>query len=68
MESSSEPIQIPLTAEQQQLIRGMSGQVAQILELTPETADPAGGAGPLQFRWRLPTATSQPPLNPPAGE
>ena len=51
MESSSEPIQIPLTAEQQQQIRGLSGQVAQILELTPEAADPAGGAGrTLQFR------------------
>ena len=69
MESSSEPIQIPLTAEQQQQLRGLSGQVAQILELTPEAADPAGGAGrTLQFRWRLSTATSQPPLDPPAGE
>ena len=69
MESSSEPIQIPLTAEQQQQLRGLSGQVAQILELTPEAAHPAGGAGrTLQFRWRLSTATSQPPVDPPAGE
>ena len=69
MESSSEPIQIPLTGGAEQLIRGLSGQVAQILELTPETADPAGGAGrTLQFRWRLSTATSQPPVDPPAGE
>ena len=69
MESSSEPIQIPLTGGAEQLIRGLSGQVAQILELTPEAAHPAGGAGrTLQFRWRLSTATSQPTVDPPAGE
>jgi len=77
MESSSDPIQIQLTEEQQQLISRMSGQLAQVLELTPEPADPAGGAGcGLQFRWRLSTASGsprqalggvEPAADPPAG-
>jgi hypothetical protein len=71
MESSSEPIQIQLTEEQQELISRLSGQLAQVLELTPEPADPAGGVGHgLQFRWRLSTGTgipSQPVADPPAG-
>jgi hypothetical protein len=55
MTSSKQPIQIPLTEEQQELIRRLSGQSAETLELVPEATDPAGGAGRgLQFRWRLP--------------
>jgi hypothetical protein len=61
MESPLEPIQIPLTAEQQELIRRMSGQFAQALELTPEPADPTAGEGQvLRFRWRLSTNSGIP--------
>ena len=61
MDSPLEPIQIPLTGEQQELIRRLSGQCAQVLELTPEPTDPTAGAGQaLSFRWRLSTATGVP--------
>ena len=54
MADSSQPIQIPLTSEQQALIQRLSGQYAQVLELVPDEADQASGAGrALQFRWRL---------------
>jgi len=59
--SPVQPIQIPLTDEQQALIRRLSGQFAQVLELTPDPADGASGAGRgLEFRWRLSTATGIP--------
>jgi hypothetical protein len=77
MENSSEPIQIQLTAEQQELLSRLAGQSAQILELTPQGADATSGAGRgLQFRWRLPTPTDianekgmggRPPADPSAG-
>jgi hypothetical protein len=61
MASPVQPIQIPLTDEQQALIRRLSGQFAQVLELIPDPADGASGAGRgLQFRWRLSTATGIP--------
>ena len=61
MDSPVQPIQIPLTDEQQALIRRLSGQFAQVLELTPDPADWAAGSGcGLQFRWRLSTATGIP--------
>ena len=61
MDSPLEPIQIPLTVEQQELIQRLSGQCAQMLELTPEPTDPGAGAGQaLRFRWRLSTATGIP--------
>ena len=61
MSEAPEPIQIQLTEEQQQLIRRLSGQYAQILELTPDAADSAAGEGRgLQFRWRLSVASGIP--------
>ncbi|HTC24235.1 MAG TPA: hypothetical protein VK688_07735 [Gemmatimonadales bacterium] len=54
MSDEPRPIQVPLTPEQQALIRRLSGQHAEILELTPEAGDPSSGAGEgLRFRWRL---------------
>lgn len=56
-----ESIQIPLTPEQQSLIRRLSGQFAQVLELVPDAAGGASGEGRgLQFRWRLSVATGIP--------
>ena len=55
------PIQLELTQEQQALIQRLSGQHAQVLELTPEPTDGASGAGRgLKFRWRLSVATGIP--------
>jgi hypothetical protein len=55
------PIQLSLTEEQQALIQRLSGQYAQVLELTPEPTDGASGAGRgLHFRWRLSVATGIP--------
>jgi len=61
MDESAQTIQIPLTPEQQEMIRRLSGQFAQMLELVPETGDGASGQGRgLQFRWRLSVATGIP--------
>jgi len=55
------PIQLPLTEEQQALIKRLSGQHVQVLELVPDPADGATGAGHgLNFRWRLSVATGIP--------
>jgi hypothetical protein len=61
MDSDAPPIQIQLTEEQQQLIKRLSGQFAQVLELTPDAAGaPAGEGRALQFRWRLSVASGIP--------
>jgi hypothetical protein len=54
MTSSSDPIQIPLTPEQQKLIRQLSGQSAETLELTPDAAGSSDGVGAgFRFQWRF---------------
>lgn len=59
--SANEPIQIPLTREQQEIIRRLSGRHAQVLEITPNSTDSSEGDGrSLQFRWRLSSATGIP--------
>ena len=61
MDGPSESIQIPLTPEQQQLIQRLSGQFAQMLEITPGPADPTSGEGcGLRFTWRLSSTTGIP--------
>lgn len=61
MSESAKPIQVPLTPEQQALIHRLSGQHAEVLELTPEPDNPTNGAGEgLRFRWRLSLATGIP--------
>ena len=61
MSESSQPIQIPLTPEQRAMIHRLSGQHAEILEITPEANEPSKGSGQsLRFRWRLSTATGIP--------
>lgn len=61
MSEAAKPIQVPLTPEQQALIHRLSGQHAEVLELTPEPDNPANGAGEgLRFRWRLSLATGIP--------
>jgi len=61
MSEPSEPMQIPLTPEQQAIIRRLSGQHAEVLELMPDAGEPSSGSGQsLRFRWRLSTATGIP--------
>ena len=75
MDGDAQPIQIQLTEEQQQLIKRLSGQFAQVLEITPDAAGASAGEGRgLQFRWRLSVTSGiprqqwgpggQPPANP----
>ncbi len=57
----SEPIQLPLTREQQEIIQRLSGQFAQVLEITPQSPEANEGDGQsLRFRWRLSSATGIP--------
>jgi len=61
MKEPSKPIQIALTPEQQAMILRMSGQHAQMLELTPEADAPGSGSGQsLRFQWRLSSASGIP--------
>jgi hypothetical protein len=54
-------IEIPLTPEQQAIIKRLSGQHGEVLELTPDPQNPESGAGEgLRFRWRLSAASGIP--------
>ena len=54
-------IAIPLTEEQQALIRAMTGEHATVLELAPEADGGKSGSGrALRFMWRLSTTTGIP--------
>jgi hypothetical protein len=54
----TEPVRIVLTPEQRDLVRRMSGQNIDAIELTPDKATP--DSGPLRFLWRLSAATGIP--------
>lgn len=53
-----DPVRIVLTPEQRELVRRLSGQHVEAIELEPDDAKKTGG--PLQFRWRLSAATGIP--------
>jgi hypothetical protein len=56
--SDPDPVRIVLTPEQRELVRRLSGQHVEEIELEPDDATRAGG--PLRFRWRLSAATGIP--------
>jgi hypothetical protein len=56
--AEEEPVRIVLTPEQREVVRRMSGQNIDAIELTPDKATPGGG--PLRFLWRLSAATGIP--------
>lgn len=61
MSSSETPILLQLTEEQQALVHRLSGQHAQVLELTPDPGDASFGTGRvIHFRWRQSAATGIP--------
>ncbi|HMI58057.1 MAG TPA: hypothetical protein VK511_08415 [Gemmatimonadaceae bacterium] len=61
MDNPVAPILLQLTEEQQALIHRLSGQHAQMLELTPDGGDFASGSGrSVQFRWRKSVASGIP--------
>lgn len=61
MADQEQPILLQLTEEQQALIHRLSGQHAQVLELTPDPGDASSGTGrAVQFRWRQSAATGIP--------
>ena len=48
------PIQLPLTAEQQELIHRLTGEHANILELVVDAGDGTSGtARAIRFNWRI---------------
>ena len=65
-EKKEEPVRIVLTPEQREVVRRLSGQHVEALELEPdpEPAQPADPnkkpGGVLRFRWRLSAATGIP--------
>jgi hypothetical protein len=56
--AEEEPVRIVLTPEQREMVRRMSGQNIDAIELGPE--DTKKGSGPLRFLWRLSTASGIP--------
>ena len=57
----TEPVRIVLTPEQREVVRRMSGQNIDAIELTPDKTTP--GSGPLRFLWRLSAANGIPRFN-----
>ena len=54
MTSPKPPFQLKLTEEQQALIHKVTGEHAQMLELTPDPDSASSGEGRgLQFGWRI---------------
>lgn len=51
-------VRLVLTPEQKEMVRRMSGQNIEAIELDPE--DTKKGGGPLRFLWRLSTASGIP--------
>jgi hypothetical protein len=56
--ADEEQMRIVLTPEQKEMVRRMSGQNIDAIEMNPE--DTKKGGGPLRFLWRLSTATGIP--------
>ncbi|HEY4320877.1 MAG TPA: hypothetical protein VGM77_06795 [Gemmatimonadales bacterium] len=59
-EQDQEQVRIVLTPEQRELVRRMSGQNIDAIELEP--GDPKTGAGAVKFLWRLSVASGIPRL------
>jgi hypothetical protein len=53
-----EPVRIVLTPEQREVLRRLSGQNIDAIELKPEAPDKSGGV--LRLLWRLSAATGIP--------
>ena len=53
-----EPVRIVLTPEQREMVRRMSGQQIDAIEL--EAGEPGKGGGPMKFVWRLSATTGIP--------
>lgn len=52
--SDEQPIQLPLTEEQQELIHRLTGEHANVLELALGQADGTSGTGRgISFNWRI---------------
>ncbi len=52
------PMRLVLTKEQREMVKRLSGQDMEVIELTPDELDPSQGKGTmLKFLWRL-SATS----------
>lgn len=56
--ADQEPVRIVLTEEQRNLVRRLSGQHVEAIEL--EADDAKSSSGPLRSRWRLSAATGIP--------
>jgi hypothetical protein len=54
MSDAEQPIQLPLTEEQKELIHKITGEHVFALELTPDPTDGSMGTGRgLRFNWRI---------------
>jgi hypothetical protein len=61
MSSAEPPIQLSLTAEQQEMIHRLTGEHANVLELALNTNDGSSGTGRgLCFNWRVSVDTGIP--------
>ena len=58
--SEQEPVRIVLTPEQREMVRRLSGQNSEAIEVDAD--DVSKGGGPLKFSWRLSAASGIPRL------
>jgi hypothetical protein len=60
--SNEDPVRIVLTPEQREVVRRLSGQHVEAIELAPEEGkeDTKKEGGALRFLWRLSAATGIP--------
>jgi hypothetical protein len=61
--SDEEPVRLVLTPEQREVVKRLSGQHVEMIELEAEKSaeeSPAKQGGALKFRWRLSAATGIP--------
>jgi hypothetical protein len=56
--AEEEPVRLVLTPEQREVVKRLSGQHVEAIELKPEPAKKEGGV--LRFLWRLSAATGIP--------
>ncbi len=59
-EQEEQSVRIVLTPEQRELVRRMSGQNFDVIDISPEDAKRGGGS--LRFGWRLSVASGIPRL------
>jgi hypothetical protein len=59
--ADEEPMRLVLTKDQREMVKRLSGQDMEVIELTPDEIDPSHGKGAMpKFLWRLSSTSGIP--------